>query len=276
MPDLFYLVSTWWKQMLVIVLLSLIIVGVVTFIQPRQFLSVATALPASSILTDKGTIFNDNIESLYPTLGGGDDVDRIVGTAQLDTIYLAITDQFNLYDHYKISTGAKHPREKAAKRLKQNSKVYKSGYGELKIKVWDTDKKLAPQLANAIGDKLQSTYQGIQNSNNISIINTLEKAKQKILLQLDSLSAQSLGTNLKLTRAQILSDQLASYEKLINEYQLVIDNKPAVLMIVEKATPAIRPDKPKRLKIMTATLLASLIFSILIALLLEKKNEKQP
>ena len=41
---------------------------------------------------------------------------------------------------------------KAASLLKKNTKVMKSEYGELKVKVWDTDKNLAPQLANAVMD----------------------------------------------------------------------------------------------------------------------------
>jgi capsular polysaccharide biosynthesis protein len=271
MPDLFYLISKWWKQMFFVVFFSLLIVGIITFMKPRQYLSVATALPASSILTDKGSIFNENLEYLYSALGSSDDVDRIVGTAQLDTIYLAVTDQFNLYDHYKISESSKQRREKAAQFLKKRSKVYKSSYGELKIKVWDTDKNLAPQLANAILGELQSIYQELQNSNNKSILNTLRSARQKIISRPDSLSTQSPGNNPK-PNQQMLSDQLVKYEKLINEYQFIIDNKPAALIVVEKATPAIKPDKPKRLNIMVATLFASFIFSILLALLLERKN----
>ena len=42
----------------------------------------------------------------------------------------------------------------------------RSEYGELKIKVWDTDKNLAPQLANAILDKLNSIHQSLQAANN--------------------------------------------------------------------------------------------------------------
>ena len=35
-------------------------------------------------------------------MGDPDELDRIVGTAQLDTLYLAIADQYNLWDHYKL------------------------------------------------------------------------------------------------------------------------------------------------------------------------------
>ena len=119
MPDIFYLITKWWKQILLIVLLSAIIAGVIVFIKPLKYLSVATAVPANTLASDKARIFNDNIEALYSTLGSSDDLDIVIGTGQLDTLYLAVTDQFNLYDHYKIS-GEKDPRRKAALFLKKN------------------------------------------------------------------------------------------------------------------------------------------------------------
>ena len=264
MPDIFYLISKWWKQMFILVLLSLIIVGAITFLKPRQYLSVVTALPVNSALTDKGSIFNENIEALYPALGTSDELDRMVGTGQLDTIYLAVTDKFNLFDHYKIAGSSFGSRLKAARILKHYSKIYKSGHEELKIKVWDTDRNLAPQLANALFDELQSIYQHIQNSNNISILNTLRSARQK-----DSLQPGNLTTG---NPEQIHSKRTEEYEKLINEYQLMVDARPPALIIVEKAQPALGADRPKKLNILIATFLASFIFSILLSLLLERKN----
>jgi hypothetical protein len=280
MPDLFYLLSKWWKQMLFFVLLSLVIVGVIVFIKPRLYLSVATALPASSVLADKGSIFNENIEGLYSNIGSPDDLDRIIGTAQLDTVYLAVTDEFNLFDHYKFNKDTKQPRLKAARELKKLSEVMKSGYGELKVKVWDTDKNLAPQLANSIMYRLAAMYQNLQNENNYVSLNSLQNGKKKILTELDSISvitgkAGVTGnqTSVSNTRRTALEDQLAKYERLITEYQLMIDNKPAVLMEVEKAKPALRPDKPKRLLILIATLFFSAIFALFLAIVLEKKSE---
>ena len=102
MPDFFYLLSKWWKQILAVVLLSVIVVGIIVFIKPSKYLSVATAVPASGIASDKSRIFSENIEALYSNLGSPDELDVMVGTGQLDTVYLAVTDQFNLYDPYKI------------------------------------------------------------------------------------------------------------------------------------------------------------------------------
>src|SRR5438046_1655728 len=145
MPDIFYLMSKWWKQMLAVVVISLVAASVILFLQPRQYLSVTTAVPANALSADKAKIINSKIELLYSNIGTPDDLDMILGTARLDTVYLAVTDQFNLFDHYKISD-SKNMRTNAARLLKKYSRVMKSEYGELQVKVWDTDKDLAPQL----------------------------------------------------------------------------------------------------------------------------------
>lgn len=249
--------------MLAVVLLSLLAIGIITFLKPRQYLSVATAVPASSFASDKSKIFNENIQALYSTLGTTDDLDMIVGTANLDTVYLAVTDEYNLFDHYKISEKGTAARTKAALVLLNNTKVMKSGYGELKVKVWDTDKDLAPQLANAIMDKLQAIHQNLQSAGNEATLKGLITGKEKLQRQSDSISVE---------KKTALQTQVQEYDKLIGQYQLMVDSKPPVLITVEKAKPSDWPDRPKRLQIMTATAVLSLLFALLAALVLERRK----
>jgi len=246
-----------------LVLLSLLAVGVITFLKPREYLSVATAVPASSFASDKSKIFNQNIQILYSTLGTPDDLDMIIGTANLDTVYLAVTDQYNLFDHYKISEKGTAARTKAASMLRKNTKVMKSEYGELKVKTWDTDKDLAPQLANAIMDKLQAIHQNLQSAGNEATLKGLMAGREKLQRQSDSASVD---------KKNILQSQVQDYDKLIGQYQLMVDSKPPVLITVENAKPSNWPDRPKRLQIMIATAVLSLLFALLAALILERRK----
>ena len=250
MPDITDLIRRWWKQMLAVVILSVAVIGTITFLKPRKYLSVSTAVPASSFAADKSKIFNENIQALY------------------STVYLSVTDAFNLFDHYKISEKGPASRVKAAVLLQRNTKVMKSEYGELKVKVWDTDKDLAPQLANAIMDKLQAIHQNLQSAGNEATLSGLVLRKKALELQSDSSS---------MDKKAVLQNQIQQYENLIGQYQLMVDSKPPVLITVEKAKPASWPDKPKRLQIMVAAGLLSLLFAFLSALLLErsKTNSKQ-
>ena len=51
--------------MLAVVILSVAVIGTITFLKPRQYLSVSTAVPASSFAADKSKIFNENIVGIY-------------------------------------------------------------------------------------------------------------------------------------------------------------------------------------------------------------------
>lgn len=265
MPDLIYIISRWWKQITSVMVLSLLIIGIIIFLKPKKYLSVATAVPASSYSSDKSKVFNENIQILYSTLGTTDDLDMIVGTGKLDTVYTAVAQQFNLYDHYKMKEKGDAALRKAASILKKNTTVMKSEYGELKIKVWDTDKNLAPQLANAIMDALQAIHTQLQGAGNEATLKGLIQAKEKLKRQADStsLSGDLKGAN---------QNRILEYDKLISEYQMMVDNKPPVLMIVEKAKASDWPDKPKRAQILIATGVLSFLFALLAALVLERRK----
>jgi len=265
--------------MLSIVILSLAIVAAVLFMKPDKYLSIATALPASSYASDKASIFNNNIQQLYPAMGTPDDLDKIVGTAQLDTVYIAVAAAFNLYDHYKVKEEGEAALIKSAYLLKANTKVIKSDFSELKVKVWDTDKNLAPQLANAIMDNLNSIHQDIQNSNKVSILDNLQTRKKSLQTEIETVkkNSDSAGMFNKISAAiekqtASRSEQIQQYNKLISQYQLVVDSKPPVLIVVEKARISGWPDKPKKLPLLVATFILSALFSLLLALLLERRK----
>jgi uncharacterized protein involved in exopolysaccharide biosynthesis len=265
MPDIFDLMMKWWKQILAVMILTLLAVGIITFMKPRQYLAVATAIPTSSYASDKSKIFNRNLQTLYSELGTPDDLDVILGTAQLDTVYLALTDQFNLFDHYKIKGNPEQMRTWAAAKLKKNTRVYKSGYGELKVKIWDTDKNLAPELANGMMQIIQAIQTDARNSGNKTILQALKDGKKKLLAGADSLSGTVAGSR---------DSQLLQYDQLINEYQLMTDSKSPALVIVENARRPESPDRPKRIQIMIAALVLSFLISVLVALVLERRKIK--
>lgn len=272
MPDLFILLRKWWKQALGIVLVSLIIVSAITFLQPRQYLSVATALPANSYLADQARVFNENIEGLYSVMGTADELEMIIGTGQLDTIYLSVTDQLDLANHFDITGKNEAARYKAAMILRKNSRVMKSEYGELKVRVWDKNKEIASLAANTLMDKIQELHSNLQNTNNLTTLRSLVKGSESIRRSMQSQGEKQDSGFTQLPNASMLAERLDQYEKMIGHYQLMADTKPAALLIVEKARPAERPDKPRWLPIILITFFLSILFAILAILLIDKKN----
>lgn len=280
MPDLLTLIYIRRKQVLLIVLISLAIATGIVLLMPSQYLASTTALPTNPVATDKASVFNNNIRDLYSSLGQSVDLDKIVGTGQLDTIYLSVTDQFELAFHYKTKgNNAGISRSKAAAVLKKNSRISKSEYNELLVQVWDTDKNLAPQLANALMEKLAAIHQDLLNQSNRTIIKSLGEGQQKLQAGMDSIRTFLQHTNIAPSQAQqyndkltVLQQQLSQYEKLKTEYQLMIDAKPAALLVVDKARVSDHPDKPKKLLILLATVIVSFLFAAWLALILEKRK----
>lgn len=282
MPDLFVLFSKWWKQVIGFTVLSTLGTGVIVFIQPRQYMSESTAIPATSLTSDKARIFSEQIQSLYSDLGTTDDVDRIVGTAELDTVYIYLINKFDLYSHYKLKEDDSARLFLAIKELKGNAKVFKSDYGELKVRIWDTDKSLAAQLANAMTEKLRTIHQDLQNTNNELILQKTKEAyevkKADFRIVQDSLSKMDItkaDAILLSARRDALLNQVQEYEKLINEYQLICNTRPQVFTVIEKAKPAYKPDRPKRLITVLAAMVTGFLFSFLLALILDRRKAAQ-
>ncbi|HEY1115717.1 MAG TPA: hypothetical protein VGE66_19270 [Chitinophagaceae bacterium] len=274
MPDLLTIISRWWKTILAITLGVTAVALVILLLQPKQYLSVVTALPAPGFASDKARIFSDNIEQLYPTIGTADELDPVVGTGKLDTLYLAVAAEHNLASYYGMENASPL---KVAQVFKHNSKVEKSEYGELKVKVWDRKPAMAATLANSLFNKLQQLHQSLQSQGNALVLQRLQE--QYRLLQKaysgapDSARQQPGGAELASLRRKNLLEQISQYEKLIAEYSLVLHTNPQALLVVEMARPAVRADKPRILQVLLLTAFASLVFGLLLTAGLQSRKQ---
>lgn len=271
MPDLVLVFSRWWKFILGVTALAVLVAYFVSLGSPKEYLSTATALPANSLTADKARIFNNNIEALYSDFGTPDELDRLEGTGMLDTLFIAAARDYDLAAHF--GTGEGEGLYKAAMRLKKNAKIARSAYGELKVKVWDEDRNLAATLANALMQKIQEIHQHLQNENNQLILQRIEaeyKSKQQQYLGSDS-TMRAAGGLLPVRRA-VLLEQLQQYEKLIDQYNLALHTNPAVLLTVEPARPSLWPDKPRTAQVLLFTLAAALATTFLVALFLQSRK----
>jgi uncharacterized protein involved in exopolysaccharide biosynthesis len=124
MPDLVDIFVRWWKKILFIIIASLLLAAIFVLKKPKKYLSVATAVPASAFASDKGKIFNENIQELYSALGTPDDLDAVSGLGTLDTLYLTICDKLSLPQYYHTNGTA--ARQDAADRLKKILKYIKA------------------------------------------------------------------------------------------------------------------------------------------------------
>jgi hypothetical protein len=275
MPDILSIFFKWWKMILGLTLLAALLALAACLLSPKQYASVATALPGNSVLSDKGRIFNENLQYLYSRLGSPDELDRIEGTAALDTIYIAAAAHHQLVQHYSIDPSP-DALLIAALELKGHSKISRSGYGELKVRVWDKDRHLASALANTLLENLQEFYRNLLAHDNAAILQGLREelgVKQRQLqLASDSLRYLEAAADTMVARRDALLEQVKELEKLSAEYELTLQTTPQVLITVEQARPSLKPDKPRIAQTVLLTAFASLVFFFLLALLIESRK----
>jgi uncharacterized protein involved in exopolysaccharide biosynthesis len=279
MPDIFDLIAKWWKQILAFVIIALVVTAIVVYTTPKKYLGQATALPAPTYATDKAGVFSENLQILYPGLGTSDDLDMILGTAHLDTVYTAVAAELNLADYFGIDKADIERNKKAGSVLKEKTRVIKSDYGDLKVKVWDGDKHRAAEMANGVMDKLQQIQQDVQTANNAAMLEKIKEGYsgkvleyQKLHDSLSHMDVNAATAQLLTARQNSLVQQVQEYEKLLNQYQLMVNAKPHALIIVEKASPALWPDKPKPKETLLAAAVLSLLFGLFAALVLERRR----
>lgn len=299
MPDIITIIGRRWKLISLLTVLATAVALIASLLSPKLYSSTATALPANSVLNDKARIFNSNIEGLYPSLGTPDELDIIEGTTKLDTLFIALASTFNLATHYALED--KDRLYKAAQKLKKNSDISRSAYGELKIRVWDKDNALAAQLANTFLQKLNAFHKHIQNSNNALVLQKIKEdveAKRKEIdsnerlaktykhgsfyqLNSDQVKTNSVANDTGNERSfsemagntAALSTQVKEYRNLINQYELSLKTTPDVLLVVENARAALKWDKPNMLQNVVFAFFASLLFSFLLALYFDSRNK---
>jgi len=277
MPDLFDLFLKWWKRIFLMAAIATIVTVIIVFFIPRKYIGIATALPAASYATDKTGVFSQNLQQLYSALGTPDDLDRVLGTARLDTVYEAVAIQLNLVEQFHTQNDTAAIR-KAACILKDETRVIRNDYGQLQVKVWDGERTLAAALANAIMEKLQQIHQDIQTAGNAAMLAKINnKYAEKILEYqrlVDSMHAGSTGASELLTvKKNTLLQEIQEYQKLLDQYKLMVDANPESLVIIERAQPALKADRPNRPAIIVSVAVLAIIFGFFTALVFERKRQ---
>ena len=278
MPDLFNVFARRWKLILSLTLIAALLALGTTFLSPEKYLSTATALPVNVMVNERSRIFNPNIQVLYSDFGTPDELDKLEGTATLDTIYLAVAKDLGLDQHYGINAGSESLYG-AALKLKKNSKINRSAYGELKIKAWDKDNQVAAKMANSLLQKIQQLHQRLQNENSILILQRIKEdyaAKQQLYKQLSDSAARFTVAEEELWNAKktAMLQQVQEYEKLIDQYNITINTNPQVLLTVETAKASLWPDKPKMWPTVLIAAFAAFVIAFIIALFVESRNSK--
>ena len=259
------------RFLVLIVSLPVLTALILSIVLPKKYVSRSSILPVNSRLTDKGRFSGDEIAELYSAYGSGDDLDRLFATARSNSVMLKIVDSFNLAGYYKLKQNKNYAREAAAKKLVSESDIRKTEYGELQISVWDKDSVMAASLCNAIVDRVDKVHKEMYFDFYAGTLQKLEHTyAQKLAL------ARSVGTDQeRIDSSLLLSEELSYYRKSIADFRMAMQNPPPTLMVLEKAYPQGKPDKPRLWMNVLATFLVSLFTGVAAILLFTGIKNKE-
>ncbi len=273
--DLLYVVGEIKKRrwvVLGIVLPATVLAFALSLLMPKKYLSEASVLPVNSLLTDKGRLFNENLQQLYSGFGTADDLDRLYAVAKSGVVYNAIADSFQLIQHYKLQDKGLAARNTALKRLRSNSYILKTEYGELKIGVWDKDPQLAAGMANAMVRKIQEVNQDLFREFYSAALDKLKKvAEEKSMALEKAKTAGEKNTGNSSSSVKLLQEEADRYQKLVGEFTVAEMTPPPALMVLEKAHPSLKPDKPDVLLNTAAVFIISALAAVTVVSFFSRK-----
>ena len=263
-----------WKQVLLFVIVALVVATITLLVVPKYYRSTAILVPANPALADKAGLFNPNIQGLYSYFGTGDDLDRTIGIATMDTVYKQLVDEFNLVNYYKISLSDSSlleraiARRKAVLELREDLTFQKTDIGQLKLFAWTKDKQLSANLVNRLIAITQQNEAGIWKQRYQASLQKLEQSIKQMEQEYTSLTeaaktAKEADAILINNKQHSLLEQLTTYQKSANEFKLAIENNIPAFYVLEPAVIAAKSEKPNKPELLLLTALCSFIFAMI-------------
>ncbi len=247
------------------------------FITP-QYESQTTVIPGNTELADKARFFNPGIKDLYSYFGSGDDLDRLIAIAEMDTTLKQIVQEFKLTDYY-------HNNEKnhtlaisnAIISLRKNLQFIKTPNDQLLIRCRNSNPITAANICNNMAHNIERSLQYLWQENySITIIKLdssiiqLKKAYTTTSLNRAANEAEKI---LFAAEANNLLEQIKQYQKTSNEYKLALQTPPNAVLIMEKATPAQQVSWPNIPMGTAVAALLGLLFSSILVLTIHRSKE---
>lgn len=271
LDELFSRVRRHSRFLILIVFLPVLTAIILSLVLPKEYLSRSSILPVNSRLSDKARFSSDEIAELYSAFGTGDDLDRLYATARSASVIMKMVDSFNLTGYYRLHNKKSFAREAAAKELTSSIDIRKTEYGELQIRVWDKEPQMASYICNAIVDRIDKIHKELYQD---FYAGSVKKMEQIYSQKLSAARAAEPALE-KNDSSQFLPDELAAYRKSITDFRMAMQNPPPTLMVLEKAYPSVKPDKPKLLLNVVLTFLVSLFTGLAAVLLFTSDKSRE-
>lgn len=148
------------KQLTIISLIAGIVTAVVTLFMDNMFKSDIVMFPMSKTSVPRSIVdirYGGQEGQLY-SVGEDEEVDQMLQMLNSADIRSKLVSKYNLVEHYKIDLKKPGAYSKLYNKLDDNIACKRTEYNSVVVSVWDKDPQIAAQMANTIGELLDSSY----------------------------------------------------------------------------------------------------------------------
>lgn len=261
-----------WKFILLITIASVIIAAAALFFISPKYTATTKLLPGNAVLADKARLFNTDIQHLYSFFGSGDDLDRLMSMASMDTSLKQVINHFNLTNYYEIKEqDAGMLMYKTIRHLKKDLALVKTVNNELEISCAHQSKDTAAAIVNFMAEQTATKMQAIWNQQYLKIGEALDSSITDLSNQFNALNIKSANNDaITKTKMSVLLSQLEQFNKLSIETKMAASTTPAAIIVLEKATPPAKTSWPDKKVILPLAALIGFIFSTCLVLISAK------
>jgi capsular polysaccharide biosynthesis protein len=261
------------KQLFIFVLAATILGAVATLIVPKYYLSSTTVIPSNPKATDKNFLYGKQLMELNSAYGMEEDLDRLLTTLRISSNFSKLVDSFTLINHYNITAGAK-AKAYAMQTLVKNSSITRTENGAIDIKIWDKNKEMAANIANALvaitNKKLNENNQQLNNN----YLESLQMQMQEKTKQLDALAVSQKSNDIKEVEKKAILALIEQDATAIAQLKASTQSNVASIIVIEKAYESAIADKPKLSFWLALSFFSSLLFGIAVIVFLHFVKNK--
>lgn len=213
--SLFEFFWRWRKPLIIIGITAAICSSIVSFLIHERYKSSVIMFPVQSNAIAKA-LLTDDVSGKQDILQFGEEAqaEQLLQILYSDEIRSRIVDKYKLMQHYRIDPNNKYKNTLLYEKYSENISFKRTEFLSVKIEVLDEDPFIASEIANDIGNLLDSTKTRMQrdraNQAFDIVANEYNRKKAAIALLTDSIKALNLlGIYDYESQSEVISQQYA-------------------------------------------------------------------
>lgn len=251
----------WWKVLLGVFVGAAVISLVISlFIRP-MFLSKAIMIPTNSNRLTKA-IMDYDYSMDFMDYGSERDCEYALQIMTSKKMQVDVCKHFNLIERYRIPKRSKHKIHDVTKKFNRYCTIKRTEFMGIEVSIIDEDPQIAADIVNYMMDKYDTLCHEIHHDRAESaarIMNAVCAADEE---KLDSL-ANTMGESYwKQQLVRKRSKELAKMQNRAIQTDVDKDLNVHYRYVVDRAIPADKKDRPKRLLIVAASAFGTLVVCI--------------